>query len=188
MAGGMRIPIPQAAETIAVERSRLYPFAGELGHHDAPDGGRVRGGGARHSREEDLGQDDDLPEPSGEVSDERPGERHQAAADPPDVHEEAGQDEEGHREHGEGIHPRDDLLRDDDEREIRRHDGDRGRGREREADGHRGQHQGAEDAEEEEAAHQPVSPAERSSSAAESSLRPASRWMTISTPETGTAA
>ena len=94
------------------------------------------------------------------MSHQRPGERHQAAADPPDVHEEAGQDEEGHREHGEGIHPGDDLLRDDDEREIRRHDGDRGRGREREADGHRGQHQGAEDAEEE-AAHQPVSPAER---------------------------
>ena len=38
---------------------------------------------------------------------------------PPDVHEEAGRDEEGHREHGEGIHPGDDLLRDDDEREIR---------------------------------------------------------------------
>ena len=127
------------------------------------------------------------------MSHQRPGERHQPAADPPDVHEEAGQDEEGHREHGEGIHPGDDLLRDDDEREIRRHNGDRGRGREREADGHGGQHQGAEGAEEE-AAHQPVSPAGRSPSAVESplaeecSFRPASRWMTISTPETGTAA
>ena len=90
------------------------------------------------------------------MSHERPCQRHQAAADPPDVHDEAGQNEEGHGEHGEGIHPGDDLLRDDDEREIRHHDGENGRDREREADGHGGQHQDAEDAEEE-GAHQGVS-------------------------------
>ena len=152
---------------------------GQLGHHDAPDGGRVRGSGARHPREEHLGHDDHLPEPSGEVPHERPRQRHQAAADPPDVHDEAGQNEEGYGEHGEGIHPGDDLLRDDDEREIRHHDGENGRDREREADGHGGQHQDAEDAEQE-GAHQVVSPAE--------SPRPASRWITISAPDTGTAA
>ena len=84
--------------------------------------------------------------------------------------------------------PGDDLLRDDDEGEIRRHDGDRGRGREREADGHRSQHQGAEDAEEE-AAHQPVSLGRVDPLWPRECLippQPASRWMTISTPETGT--
>ena len=155
----MRIPIPHAAETIAVARARPYPFALSCGTHDAPDGGRVRGRGARHPREEHLGHDDHLPEPPGEVAHERPRERHQAAADPPDVHQEAGEDEEGDGEHGEGVHPRDDLLWDDDEREVRHDDGENGRDRaDAEADGHGGQHEQAEDAEQE-GAHQPASSA-----------------------------
>ena len=113
---------------------------------------------------------------------ERPRERHQPAADPPDVHEEARQDEERHREHRERVHPGDDLLRDEDEREVGRHDGDGGGGGEGEADGDRRRHQCAEDAEQQ-AAHQPASPAESSPP-----VRPASRWITISAPETGAAA
>ena len=112
------------------------------------------------------------------MSHERPRQRHQAAADPPDVHQEAGQNEEGDGEHGEGVHPRDDLLRDDDEREVRDHDGDRGRNREREADGHGGQHQEPEDAEEK-SAHQPDRP---------EPTHPATMCTTISTPDTGAAA
>ena len=127
------------------------------------------------------------------MSDERPRQRDKAAADPSHVHDEAGQDEEGHGEHGERIHPRDDLLRDDDEREIRHQDGDHCRDRERKADRHGGQNQEAEDPEEE-AAHHPVSSTERPTDAgsragsASPAAGPARRWITISAPDTGAAA
>ena len=150
-------------------------------------------------REEHLGHDDHLPEPAGEVPHERARQRHQAAADPPDIHQEAGQNEKGDGEHGEGIHPRDDLLRDDDEREVGHHDGDHGRDRERKPDGHGGEHQQAEDAEQERA-HQPEFSARSAwvasdrpgaggrDAPAPSPIHPATMCTTISTPDTGAAA
>ena len=125
------------------------------------------------------------------MSDERPRQRHQAAADPADIHEEAGQDEEGDGQHRKRIHPGDDLLRNDDEWEVRHDDRDNRRDGERKADGHGGQHQHPED-DDEEAAHQDGSPAGRASVDARASAPPppcpASMWITISAPDTGAAA
>ena len=127
------------------------------------------------------------------MSHQGPRQRHQAAADPPYVHEETSQNEEGHGEHGERIHPRYDLLRNDDEREIRQQDGDDGGDRERKPDGDGGQHQEAEDPEEE-PAHQPLSSAGRSPTPAASRLSEsatiglASIWIAMNTPDTGAAA
>ncbi len=107
---------------------------------------------------------------------ERPRKRHEAPADPTDIHDEAGQDEERHREHRERVHPGHDLLGDQDERQIGHDDRDGGRRRQREADRHGGQDEGAEGADQE-AAHHLLSPAP-----------PASRWITMRPPETGAAA
>ena len=95
----------------------------------------------------------------------------------------------GTAEHREGVHPCHDLLRDDHEGEVGRHDRESGGDPEGEADGHGREDQHTEGAEKQRA-HQSAPSDDGPTWGGVGGIRadPASIWITISTPETGTAA
>ncbi len=76
-----------------------------------PDRRHVRRGRAGDAGEENLGDDDHLPESTAHAPHDHHGQIHDALRDPRRLHERAAQDEEGHGEQDERVHARQHPLR-----------------------------------------------------------------------------